>query len=782
MAKYLTKVEIGEQTITDVISDTEPYISNVALTLSSGMSALAIGGQASDMLRFTLNHSPTAFMDGEAVKFYVAQADVEEGNEAETIAETDETATELEVDTDDTGDDSAGETVTPEESAQAEAEQIQRINDAWNFFVPVEEQITATVTDELTEVGTGEGVDDIAEAEWILKGTYYVTQARSMNSGDTIDVTAMDALALLNDEFVPANRTASVTALYADLASQIQSVVPDLIVEDCDEPSDELITLPEGTVSYRQAFGYFAGLFGGYAQVSDDNVLQVEYYTASELPLLDSEVTGFTELSSGQIIIEQLTCDNENSNTPTGTHLIQSGNGEGLTFANPWQTQTTLDACLEKLKGLTFIGASVTAMWRPDLVSGCAVRVMTANEWLSWCMGMNEIEASTGDTTALKGSMLDLGRVVLTNYQTITFGDNAVTRIRSELRTTTERENQLVDNSVSDAYRFATDYIEEDNGTMRVTNPTGESIVIGAEEGRHVKINEDGIHLFVSGGAEGTNEIAHFGYGETQGEEETINAPYYNLGSRNTIYGIGQDSVVEGSYNSASGFASHAEGSSTYAFGIGSHSEGRYTEAGGDHSHAEGYWAVTGSDNQHAQGKFNIIDRVGKYADIVGNGTDQVNCSNAFALEWNGNGRYAGDVYVGCNADSSGGTKLAKITDIQQIGQITETSTEGNIALTASTAKAIASITLPKGKYVIQGNTRFNSISSAGTRLASISTNTTMNYNAYAEVYVPANTVSYVNVTRILEVTADNTTVNLLGYCSSAINCSYRYLKAIRVG
>ena len=65
MAKYITKVEIGEQTITDVISDTEPYISNVSLTLSSGMSALAIGGQASDMLRFTLNHSPTAFMDGQ---------------------------------------------------------------------------------------------------------------------------------------------------------------------------------------------------------------------------------------------------------------------------------------------------------------------------------------------------------------------------------------------------------------------------------------------------------------------------------------------------------------------------------------------------------------------------------------------------------------------------------------------------------------------------------------------------------------------------------------------
>lgn len=739
MAKYLTKVEIGEQTITDVISDTEPYISNVSLTLSSGMSALAIGGQASDMLRFTLNHSPTAFMDGEAVKFYVAQADVEEENEAETIAETDETAAELEVDTDDTGDDSAGETVTPEESARAEAEQIQHINDAWNFFVPDEEEITATVTDELTEVGTGDDVDDIAEAEWILKGTYYVTQARSMNSGDTIDVTAMDALALLNDEFVPANRTASVTALYADLASQIQSVVPDLIVEDCDEPSDELITLPEGTVSYRQAFGYFAGLFGGYAQVSDDNVLQVEYYTASELPLLDSEVTGFTELSSGQIIIEQLTCDNENSNTPTGTHLIQSGNGEGLTFANPWQTQTTLDACLEKLKGLTFIGASVTAMWRPDLVSGCAVRVMTANEWLSWCMGMNEIEASTGDTTALKGSMLDLGRVVLTNYQTITFGDNAVTRIRSELRTTTERENQLVDNSVSDAYRFATDYIEEDNGTMRVTNPTGEAIVIGAEEGRHVKINEDGIHLFVSGDVEGSvNEIAHFGYGEGESESGTSTAPYYTIGTRtNTAsQGVGNKSVAIGTACTVTGYQSIAIGQGLTASG----------------------------KNQIVLGTHNVDDP--SKVLVVGGGGQAI-YRNVLTLE-----RLYGNLDIR-GAYSTGG---------KVIGEIIEDSTEGNIALTANTAKVIASITLPKGKYTIQGNARFNSISAAGTRLLSISTSTSMNYQGYNEVYVPANTNGYVNVTRIIEVTEDNTTVNLLGYCGSAINCSYRYLKAVRNG
>ena len=43
------------------------------------------------------------------------------------------------------------------------------------------------------------------------------------------------------------------------------------------------------------------------------------------------------------------------------------------------------------------------------------------------------------------------------------------------------------------------------------------------------------------------------------------------------------------------------------------------------------------------------------YANIVGNGGAQTR-SNAYALDWDGNGHFAGDVYVGCNADSSGGT------------------------------------------------------------------------------------------------------------------------------
>jgi len=49
------------------------------------------------------------------------------------------------------------------------------------------------------------------------------------------------------------------------------------------------------------------------------------------------------------------------------------------------------------------------------------------------------------------------------------------------------------------------------------------------------------------------------------------------------------------------------------------------------------------------------------YAEIVGNGTGTASRSNARALDWDGNEYLNGDIYVGCDADSANGVKLARI-------------------------------------------------------------------------------------------------------------------------
>lgn len=149
-----------------------------------------------------------------------------------------------------------------------------------------------------------------------------------------------------------------------------------------------------------------------------------------------------------------------------------------------------------------------------------------------------------------------------------------------------------------------------------------------------------------------------------------------DIGGNNTK-ATGQDSHAEGIRSKATGnfshaegvdcnakeHASHAEGQGTTASGDSSHAEGIKSLAKGQSSHAEGYYTEAAGKYQHVQGRHNVIDEANRFADIVGNGTDSLNKSNAYALDWHGNLRLKGGVYVNCNADSTGGTKLSLDVD-----------------------------------------------------------------------------------------------------------------------
>ena len=120
-------------------------------------------------------------------------------------------------------------------------------------------------------------------------------------------------------------------------------------------------------------------------------------------------------------------------------------------------------------------------------------------------------------------------------------------------------------------------------------------------------------------------------------------------------------SHAEGNVTTASGEGSHAEGSDTIALGSRSHAEGNTTIASGADSHAEGRFTTASGEGSHVQGRFNIEDSSNTYADIIGNGTEDIP-SNAATVDWNGNAWYAGDVYVGSTSGTNkdaGSKKLA---------------------------------------------------------------------------------------------------------------------------
>lgn len=107
------------------------------------------------------------------------------------------------------------------------------------------------------------------------------------------------------------------------------------------------------------------------------------------------------------------------------------------------------------------------------------------------------------------------------------------------------------------------------------------------------------------------------------------------------------------------------------AIGTGSVAFGNDVEASGSYSHAEGVETIANHKSQNVFGEYNVSDssvataeNKGDYAEIVGNGTGTSDRSNARTLDWNGNERLKGDLYVGCNADSSGGVKVTTTSKV----------------------------------------------------------------------------------------------------------------------
>ena len=138
--------------------------------------------------------------------------------------------------------------------------------------------------------------------------------------------------------------------------------------------------------------------------------------------------------------------------------------------------------------------------------------------------------------------------------------------------------------------------------------------------------------------SEGSNTTASGTCSHAEGEDTTAS---------------GRASHAEGYFTIASGNYSHSEGFNTTASGTCSHAEGNVTAASGNHSHSEGNYTIASSSYQHVQGQFNVEDSDSKYSFIIGNGKDNNNRSNAFAIDWNGK------IYIGNDTDGVDVSALA---------------------------------------------------------------------------------------------------------------------------
>lgn len=161
-----------------------------------------------------------------------------------------------------------------------------------------------------------------------------------------------------------------------------------------------------------------------------------------------------------------------------------------------------------------------------------------------------------------------------------------------------------------------------------------------------------------------------------------------SVAAGNNIVASGDNSISIGSETIASGINSQA-------FGLGSKADGVMSTAFGggkakqEYGFACGLGTISNAQAQMARGKYNIEDTENKYVDIVGKGLASNNRSNAYTLDYQGNGCFAGSVYVG-GATISTGSKLATEEYVDSKGVPSHTHTKDDI--TSVNASAITGV------------------------------------------------------------------------------------------
>lgn len=112
---------------------------------------------------------------------------------------------------------------------------------------------------------------------------------------------------------------------------------------------------PQG-YTMREIIGYMAMLQGCNAVINADGNLELRWYKDSGYVLDGHKYyqQGVTFTTSKDFVIQKLTCNNTKSGSTEQSEITSGDGATGLSFANPFMTQTILDEVYKKIGGFTF--------------------------------------------------------------------------------------------------------------------------------------------------------------------------------------------------------------------------------------------------------------------------------------------------------------------------------------------------------------------------------------------------------------------------------------------
>lgn len=354
---------------------------------------------------------------------------------------------------------------------------------------------------------------------------------------------------------------------------------------------------------------------------------------------------------------------------PTKTSDL-TNNGDGTT-GSKYITNSSLNIELEN---------------KQDKITGGATTIVTNDLTVNRALVSNANgKVAVSSTTSTELGYLSGARSNLqTQIDTITTegGQPNVIEVVQEngvpLEITNKTVNVTVPTKVSE--------LENDENYLTGIPVASSTTLGGIKIGSNLTITEDGTLSAEAGGVSSYNDLTNRPTLNTNvttsqpvSESELITGEmvlhkisktgnYNDLNNKLNIANGDATGSLRTTYVSSSYVGEHSFSENGFALGNFSHAEGEGTNAYANYSHAEGSNTIANGIYQHVQGKYNIADTTS--LDIIGNGTDNDNRSNAYTLDTNGNGWFSGEVYVGSTSGTnkdSGSVKLAKMTDLDDL-------------------------------------------------------------------------------------------------------------------
>ena len=206
-----------------------------------------------------------------------------------------------------------------------------------------------TVSLENKEITVFEGVKVGTEIKYIKLGIFTVTKQTS--DGEYTNYEAYDRMykadmPYFSDMAFPSTDKAILNEICGKLGISLATNIV---------TAHTINNKPQG-YTYREIIGYMAMLQGCNAVINSDGNLELRWYKDSGYVLDGHKYyqQGVTFTTSKDFIIQKLTCNNTKSGSTEQSQITSGDGATGLSFANPFMTQTILDEIYKKIGDFQF--------------------------------------------------------------------------------------------------------------------------------------------------------------------------------------------------------------------------------------------------------------------------------------------------------------------------------------------------------------------------------------------------------------------------------------------